>query len=81
MAEITPFPTPKLIAEQKAEIARLTAELREARVEASAAKGLNALTRMQLHEVLTTVESWRRDLGDLEANVRSLMLRLPEDGK
>ena len=81
MAEITPFPSAKKLAEQQAEIERLTAELREARVEASAAKGLHTLTRMQLHEVLGTVETWRKDLADMEANIRTLMLRLPKDGQ
>lgn len=66
------------IVQKDKEIERLTEELKASRTAQNATKGINDILRLQLNDLLLTIEGWRRGLDDLAANVIEMKSKLPE---
>ncbi|RYD70686.1 MAG: hypothetical protein EOP84_26265 [Verrucomicrobiaceae bacterium] len=63
---------------QEAEIATLRETVKELRTFTNNTQGINDILRMQLNDLLVTIEGWRAGMDGIVANVLEMKAKLPK---
>jgi hypothetical protein len=79
MADVIGFPSAARVRELEAEIERLTLANRKLTEENAVTRGVYALVRLQMADILATCRGWRKAIDEVEQNIEILRQRLPGD--